>query len=433
MSRRNLTILSMIFTLLIIMLLRQQGPPTEEGPSLAVPSIKGFDGVEIQRFGLERITLKKITDTWFLQPGNRPLSARVSKQLHDTFAQPLHSDYAVDLTDLDPRDFSVTEAATVVTLKKGNEVIMAFRMGKVVDGKSTFIRKPNESTAYRINTNLRQLFDRQPIDWRERRVIGLQANDVQGIKCSGKGFKDWSIARETSETDWQMTVPKSMLVSQAVANSMANTIATVRAESFHEKLPFQPQLAITLRTFSGASIILELAAEDEDGNRLARDANGLVFLIPRHQAMFTAPTIDILRNRRLFKFSPDDAVELIFSGPPRIHLRKQPDQSWSMVAPQAKRRLSHLVMDSALSQISGLQTVGFPNRPQPDPMKRVYAELSIQLIDERQVTVTLGGTFNETKARYAESTVHPGELYVLPHNAIKAIQPTVEDLLIEAK
>ena len=63
-------------------------------------------------------------------------------------------------------------------------------------------------------------------------------------------------------------------------------------------------------------------------------------------------------------------------------------------------------------------------------MDPIYAELTIKLIDDREVTVSIGRPFNQSGARYAESTARPEMLYVIGPGAIKAIQPAVSDLTL---
>ena len=98
-----------------------------------------------------------------------------------------------------------------------------------------------------------------------------------------------------------------------------------------------------------------------------------------------------------------------------------------MVAPEPRGPLSDFTMDQALTILSSLQTVGFPRPPEKNPMDVPFCEINAKLVDGREVAVTVGAPYGTKGARYAESTVRGGELYVLPAAAIEGLRPRPDD------
>ena len=80
-----------------------------------------------------------------------------------------------------------------------------------------------------------------------------------------------------------------------------------------------------------------------------------------------------------------------------------------MVDDRPESRRAYLTL--SWSHLSGslLETVSFP-REHRKIDGSIYAELTIKLVDDRKVTVSIGRPFNQSGARYAESTARPDAL-----------------------
>jgi hypothetical protein len=429
MSRRIWTLTIALGCLTALALGRHTLGHTDATEVLRLPALEAFDAIVVQRRGQDDVRLQLKNGRWTQEPGARPLAATVEKLLNKTFEKTIESDQMVSLETIEPRVFSVSSSAPLITIEKNGEALSQFRVGKRIDERRTFIRVADQNRVFRVKADLRQVFDRRPLDWRKRRIFGRQPDDLASITSQGGDGRRWTIMRQDPHAPWTMPAQPAMPVAQQAANAVANTLTTLQVAAFYDGRTLQDD-GITLRakTFDGQELSLALERPTENGDRRGQaNGKGPVVLIPRHQAIFLTPNMDELRNRKLFDFTASEIVEVVYSGPPRIHLRRDAGEKWVMVAPESRGPLSDLIMDKALAILSSLQTVGFPRPPEKNPMEVPFCETSAKLVDGREVVVTVGAPYGTKGARYAESTVRTGELYVLPAAVIEGLRPRPDD------
>ncbi|MGK0362502.1 MAG: hypothetical protein ACI9U2_004823, partial [Bradymonadia bacterium] len=172
MSRRVL-ILAAICAALAALTLIEQGVATAPQITFTLPALAQISRIELRAPGEEPVVMTQRGDAWFV--GDAPLERHAYTALAKAFARPVPMDARVEG---EPAQYGLMAQTLTATL--GETTI---RIGKVVDGRHTFIQAPDKNI-YRARSNLRRLLDRPAHTWPERRVFALPDDGVTGVALS---------------------------------------------------------------------------------------------------------------------------------------------------------------------------------------------------------------------------------------------------------
>lgn len=224
-------------------------PAPTVAPPLAfqLPAIDAIDHIELRRPHQPPVRLERRADAWFV--GDAPVDRHVQSALKTTFARPIPMDARV--RDTEPAPYGLTDQALTVDLGA-----VTIRVGKVVDGRQTFVRSA-DGAMYRARANLRQVLDRPAHTWPERTIFGKALADVQAMTLTKAGRTQWRVER--TETGWRLTPGGDADPEQT--EGIAHMLATLRAERFEAPTPFTPRLTVEL-ALGEATHVLEIGPLD---------------------------------------------------------------------------------------------------------------------------------------------------------------------------
>jgi hypothetical protein len=418
-------VLAAVCAALAATLLAGRRSPAPTGTELTLPAIAdgAADGFTVTRPGQPPVTLALKDGAWrVVAPIAAPADADAVEAVTGTFAQPLASDQAVPMPAEERGQYGLGGEGVVVALRRGDAELVRFRLGKVVDGRRTYVEVAGrEGVAWRVRANLLRVFDRGVDEWRDRQLFHVDDDALARLETSRGRQVRWRAVRADAKSPWRFEIPAGVEASDADVRGVAHTFATLRADAF---LPDDARFAPTLRaeatTFDGRTLTVELAPTP-DGAVARRAGDASLVHLPAHLVAFLDQGAEALRDRRLFDFGADRIRAVATSGAHALRLVRDEDQRWRLEAPVLINPVSPDQVMPFLEALAGLEAAGFP----PDVPADAFQDtdtIELRLIDDRQVTLTLGADFGNG-ARYARTSLRPDRVCLVGPAAARALLP----------
>lgn len=396
-----------------------------------LPALDAVDRVRIRMTGQPDVELRRVGDAWRVLPADAPLDRFADRDLRAVFAAPVPMDRAESVPTADLGRYALTEHAPTVEMLAGETQLAAFRVGKVVDGRRTFIRPlVGEDRVLRAQGNLRRIFDRPADSWRERRLFDAEADELARLTVRRGDRIVWRADRAHAQAEWILTEPAGLVPAQDALHGVAYTLATAEAAGWpgpDAAAGFHPRTEVVGETFDGRRLALALAAPGPDGSALARSLpdGGVVTLAQRFAHFLDAP-LDALRERRVLRFGDAEPVEVVFGGATPIRIRRT-DGAWRMVEPR-DAALDEARAEAVLALLGDLRAAGFAPKVPENAFAAPFHTVVVRLADDRQVVLTIGAAY-QGGARYARTDDSPETNYVLAAETVDALRPAPEALL----
>jgi len=393
-------------------------PDTKPRPPAArLPAFADVQRIALERTGQADVELDRTPAGW--RTGGAPIDAFAIETIEQTLGSGVALDPMGRFTDFGR--FAISDDALLIDLGDGAR----WRIGKVADGRHTFVRRPDGSVVYRARANLRRAFDRPADRWREHRLFaGRGPAQVAHLEMRRGDRVDWSAARPSTEAPWVFERPATADPGQSELHAVANTLSTAKADRFVAGDGFRPLGRLEATSFDGQCFGLELGPRAPDGGGLVRRLDdGVVAALPRHLLTFLDVGAADLRDRRIFTF---DVAEIDGVRTGTLDLRRRSAGWWA----EAPRRVA-LEPDAARLLIDGLahlRAAGFPPRVPDDAFARPFGRIGIRLNDARVLTLTIGARYGE-RGRYVRASDRPTRVFVLSDGTVRRLIPDLETLL----
>lgn len=415
MSRRVVVLAVVAGALAVLAVIGAPGPPPPP-IALRLPAWSTVERVELTRTGDAAVRLERAGEGWRVE------GAAVDPQAVATLAEVLASPVGMDKAEVVPDDaldrYGLTADALTVTLATA-EGTQRFRVGKVVDGRRTFIRPADGDTVYRARANLRRALDRPAAAWRDRRVFpDVAGADLARLALTRGPREDWAAARAAGAT-WRLTSGEP--AEADAIDTLAHALASLQAgDALPPDHPLTPLVTLTGQTFDGRSIGLALGPKRPDGGRDARRlGDGATFSLPAHVAAFLDVGAAALTDPRLFPVAPDEVLGIAFGGesPRRIARR---GAGWALEAPHVVEALPPAAIDPIVQGVLGARAAGVAERVPEDAFAGHLETVQLHLKGDRQLALTIGGAFR-AGARFAR--LGPDRTVVLAAPTVAALTP----------
>jgi len=249
--------------------------------------------------------LLKKTDTvaWTvtLQDKTYGADTAVITNLLDTIAK-LKEDTVASRNPQNFDGFEVTEAKAVeVRIDDGAEKTLAhFYVGKNgPDIFSTYIRKKDSNTVFLVNSLLKNVFDREMKDWRDKTIVKLNKDDITEYVIEG----DMALAMKKDEKGlWQVIKPEAFPAKKDAAEKTISNFAGVKVVDFPDgKLSEfgldKPKRMITAVLKDGAKETL-LVGKDKNAYQyfVKLQSKDSVYVIEKYELESLCPTPDKLKE-----------------------------------------------------------------------------------------------------------------------------------------
>ncbi len=392
-----------------------------------LPAIADIVEVKIER-GDRALVLRQIEGQWSIAPGGHALDEQAHRDLIDTLSTPVVMDQALEVGESTPARLGLGPAATQVSLKSKTGVTR-FRVGKLVDGRHTFIAPLGETVSYRARANLPGVFQRPLNLWRNRQLFDRKYADMAAVERRQGARVIWRAERADPTSPWRLVRPEGMNVGQREVDAVANTLGTLRADGFLGNIgDHAPSYTIMGESFDGARF--GVALEPTRGPLIrGRSTPGDTFVsLPRSRVLFLDAQVSDLRNRRLFDLSPDGIRELVIPRTPALHLKRTHDGVWNLVTAGRETPADETRARDFVAWVAQLRTAGFP-AVIPESAFAETAEAAVIRDDrDRQTTLFLGAEYRNG-ARFVRTSARPDEVYILSPSTLERLGASPDDFI----
>ncbi len=391
-----------------------------------LPALAEIEGMTLTRTGQPAVALRRANGEWTAD--GAPIDPYAHEALRDVFAGSVGADLAVDVAGADLDDYGLGEHALTVRFT-GAGPAEPLRIGRVVDGRRTFVWPVGGAQIYRLRADLGQAFDRPAAQWVDRRLVTFGIKDIAALEMTRGERRDWSARRGAADAPWRFVEPAGLEAGQDEVGGVAATLVTARAESVVSAEGFAPTATLTVETFAGQRVAIGLRP---DGDRLLARLPGRARLLrlPRHQAVFLDARVDALRERRVFgpELTPEVVDVVHIEGERPLRLERDRARRWRIVQPAVDEAPSDAAVDQWLAALLGLRAVGFAERAADG----TFADARRVMLDHggERVTLEIGAPFGH-QARLARRDDRRARVMVIGASALDVLAPTIERLLAE--
>ena len=394
--------------------------------AFTLPKIGDLNGIRVVRTGRSTVELRREKDKWSLKNSGVQISKQTDQLLTDTMATSISMDMDLGrVADLDkyglgPYSLSVEFIGADETRK--------IRVGKIINDQLTFVYDELSNRVYRARANLRHVFDRTRLDWRERQLFGVDYSSVIKIESRIGQNLIWSASRPDTKAPWAFTYPKELDLGQDEIAAVVNTMVQSRAIGFENQSDeFAEQRRLKITTVSGETYGLSIGQPNEDGQLPVRRMSGAnpkmvtspwIASLPKHQAIFLKPTLDDLKNKRVFSFSVQDIKGISWTGDERFALKKN-EENWVVTWNGKRKMLDRASSDSYHENFTMMKALKVDIIGPKNPFIQGDKTVSIELKNGEKEVVYLGqkygtGQFIRTRSK--------------PNHAMLLSKPTLETL-----
>ena len=397
-----------------------------------LPKLSDLNAIKISQTGRNDIRLIRQNNGWTLGSGNTEISERAHTSMADLMATPLSMD--MDLGPVETLDKYGLGVHSLTVQFKG-ELTQTIRVGKVVNDRLTFIYDERSQHVYRARGNVRRVFDRARIDWRERQLFSIDYASVVSVASKTKLKQTWSASRPDSDSLWTFIDPEDMDASQDAIAAVVNTFVQARAASFMDgSQPFVEERTLKIITKSGQTYKLSLGKPTIAGQlpvRRITTVNGRnqtspwIAMLPKHQAIFLNPTLDDLRNKRVFGFKEESIDRITWTGAETFQLSKRND-SWIVDWDKKQKTLDRAAADSYRENFANLRALKIQLIRPENPFMKSSFTLSVYLKNGTEERVYIGQKYGA--GRRIQTHSKPNQVMILSKASMDILVPNVRNL-----
>jgi hypothetical protein len=392
-----------------------------------LPKFDELTAVEVLRTGQPPTSLSRRGKTWTVNGLTAPMDPHALSKVSESLALPVSMDLEIGKpTSLS--EYGLSEHAITISLK--GKTTQRIRIGKVVNGRTTFIRDEGTGIVYRAQTNLRRAFDRPALAWRKRQIFDASFADVQTLRSERNRQVSWQVSRESAKAPWRFKLPVGIDAGQKEVDAVANTLVTASAQAFSDGHVLEnPRVRLIFGTVKG-QFGLDLGSRTQTGGVEAQalewtgstfSPKGPILILPRHQAIFLEPSASDLRNRRVFSFTPDQITGVNVERPKKLRLTRR-GVEWELESGAQRQTLSREQGDLYADRLSTLRAISIASKAPNDAFDRPFGSITIKLDGARLVTATIGQLFGS--GRYVRTDDEPSRSMIVAESGLRVLMPT---------
>jgi hypothetical protein len=310
-------------------------------------------------------------------------------------------------------------------------------IGKIVaDGTMVRLRgRSGRDEVWRVEGDLRAIFDKSPSDWRDRTVTAFAPADAREIGIAASDGAHVVVRRGDGKGPWtvvESSVPIATL-DQQVPNDFVAALSSLNASEFADAATTNgsgldaPSMTVTVGLDGGDKEVLLLGRGSGKDDRFVKTADGRqIFLIKQLDAERVARRPIQFRTKVLCDISDRDMVEIaVENGGDSYTVVKERDGTWKARRPAGLAVTSDRVAPFA-SVFRGWRAPEVAEAPPPGAVARPWATISGRSKDAR-CTVAVG---SEAKGRdgYFVKTAGSPDIYFVPKWMIERIAVPLDQL-----
>lgn len=347
MNRKNLTALIVLAVLIVVavVVLRQpeKGQRVGERPRpLPKIAVGSFDSLAVTKAGATT-TIKKDGDKFkVVTPVQYPADENVAKQAFEAVEKLDFGDVVSD-QKAKHAEFELDDAkALKVAVKKGDQVVSEFLIGKSVGG-NTLVRLPGKDEVWTGLGSFRYNFDRDTANWRDKTITKFTPGDAEKVEVKGRGGSRVVVKNDGNDkwsvVESSLPIPK---LDNAIPTGIASALASLVTNDFADGAkPEQtgladPSTTVTVFLKGGKHVTVLIGSKKGDDDYYLKTADSpQIFLVKRYNIDRVDKRPIDFRDKSLCDIAEADVGDVtVTHGSDSYALARDPKKNeWKVIKP----------------------------------------------------------------------------------------------------
>lgn len=330
--------------------------------------------IEIQRPGGDDLKVTKDSDSWrILEPVDAAADSTEVESLARNIAELERGRYVAEGVDIDLEEFGLSNPELRVHFKtEGDETITGLLVGnETPTGTNRYAKLATEDKVFVISSYLKDNFDKEAWDLRDKKVLHFDADTVERVSL--KGPENEVTLAKASEDLWNVTTPSLCRADRYKASSLVSRFETAKMEEIvSESADLLDTYGLDPATYE---VVIELEGgraarlqigDEKDGKYYARDTDrSLIFLVASSIVDDIKKDASEYRSKRLFEYATYQVAKFQITpadGPERVYVKKQEEENqgvqWIQTSPES-REWDRTRVEDLLYKINGTDAEDF--------------------------------------------------------------------------
>jgi hypothetical protein len=450
MSRKNLTtlVLLAVLTVVAIVVLRrpEKGQRVGDRPRpIAKLAAGSFDTLTVTKADVAT-TIKKDGDKYkVVAPVQFPADENVAKQAFEAVEKlefgdivsdqkAKHAEFEVE----EPAPGSKDAKAVRVAVKKGEQVVAEFLIGKSVGG-NTLVRLPGKDEVWTGLGSFRYNFDRDTSNWRDKTITKFAQADAEKIEVKGKsgarvvakneGGDKWSVVEST------LPVPK---LDNSIPTGIVSALASLVTNEFADDAKpadtglEAPNTTVIVSIKGGKTVTLLIGNKKTDDDYYVKTPESpQVYLVKRYNIDRVVKRPIDFRDKSLCDIAEADLVDVSVTHDKDSYalVRDAQKNEWKITKPAG------LTLDPAkISPLAGAfkdwKAAGFAEEQdaKANGLAKPKATITAHSKDKKTVCALKIGDETKDKVNYAAQSGTSPDVFLVAKWAADRLLVKVDDL-----
>lgn len=399
-----------------------------------------IDELKVKSASGDVTSVKKESDVWRIVS---PVTAAASTSEVAAMTSALSQAEIVRVIDENPSnlgEYGLASPRLEIEFKGGGQSLGRLLVGeKTPTGASLYALKNDEKRVFLIHAYSESSLNRSTFDLRDKTLIKLARDKVQGIELvhPGTSFK---LAKK--DTTWRVTSPIDTRADFTVSEGIVGRLETAQIKSIvAENVAAadlgkygldKPETTVTL-DLAGSKNVVVFGAKAPDGNVYARDAaSSMVVTVESTLADDFKKTLDNVRTKDVFEFRAFNAThaEITWDGKSivldRVKTEGDKPDIWKRVSPNPADADKSKV-DAMLASLAEFRATGFKPATTGTGLDKPAMTISVKFDEgkkEEKATVgKVGDTVHASRPDDHGATMFDLEKY---NEVVKALDELVK-------
>ena len=442
MNRKNLTALAVLGVLIIVavVVLRQPEKGQRVGerprpiPKLAAGS---FDTLVVTKANATT-TIKKDGDKYkIVSPVSYAADENVAKQAFEAIEKLEFGDIVSDQKNKHT-EFELDDKALKVVVKKGDQVLAEFLVGKSVGG-NTLVRLPGKDEAWSGLGSFRYNFDRDTTNWRDKTITKFTQADAEKLEVKGKGGARVVVKNEGSDK-WSV-VESSLPIGKfdnTIPVGIASALASLATNEFAddakpEQTGLDSPVTTVIVSLKGGKTVTVLVGnkKTDDDTYMKTGDSPQVFLVKRYNVDHLNKRPIDFRDKSLCDIADSDMgdVSVTHDKDSYALIKDAKKKDWKATKP-AKLTLDPAKVTPIAAAFKDWKAAGFADdqAPKGSGLAKPKAVITAHSKDKKKSCTLKIGDETKDKTNYAAQSGTAPDVYLVAKWAADRILVKVDDL-----
>ncbi|MCC6728604.1 MAG: DUF4340 domain-containing protein [Chthonomonadales bacterium] len=411
-------------------------PVREPGQSPKVSDLLDLKPADTRRIEIDGagppIALARQGGGWRLeQPVQGPADADAVKKILDGLLEQT-TDYVMERPPRDLSGFGLAKPGLKVTLSGVGGRRRALEVGGEDPAKqAVYVREAASGRVFLLpSTGVADARAATPDSLRDRALIAVKPAEVTGITLARPSG---TVAIERQGGAWRLTRPWQAPADGIAADSLRDSLASLRAERFVAAGAAgqaryglaRPRLVASVFDARGAHAV-RVGARDPAGGGFyaAREGSEDVLLLAATTYDSLNKSASDLRSRRMLALKTEDARRVTVTTPKGSWEARREGEDWRMVRPSSGKKADSIGVEDVLFDLSADATRHIAENP-PDRARygldAPAATVSVTLGDGSVKTLTVGARAGKSDY-YAAGSDAPGAVFAIPDYVVDRLR-----------